>query len=51
MKHTKEYKAVVLTRELGGSTCEEFEAYLEARKLRRMIEAEIDLLFLRLELK
>lgn len=43
MQH--EIKAVQYVRALGADTSEELEAFREARRQRRLIETQLDLLF------
>lgn len=42
---SREFRAVSLTRELGGDMVEQLEAFREARRERAMVEAQVESLF------
>lgn len=42
-----EFKAVALARQLGADVTEELDAFREARRERRMLEAQLDIVFAR----
>lgn len=44
-KRSQEFKTIVTVRALGADISEEFVAFREAQKQRRMLEAEVDSLF------